>query len=209
MNHGGGNITRRTDNYSNLFLVFLTFFAGPLPRVLRYFSPSFGLLLFFRRKKNHTTHCAYVWPQMATEWLYRLRSIKLCALLTVRIGSWLPSTTALCPAGSGRIHHRRRHLHSWQPLSWCHGAAPSRQHARWGARGGAPSNRLVHRIERRQNDDSKIHAGLKRLLVNNFIRNNQPTPCETAQEGTDRRCERCGLWGKCDSIVLGAIYYIP
>ncbi len=34
-NHSSGNITRRRDNYSNFFLVFLTL-VGLLPRALRY-----------------------------------------------------------------------------------------------------------------------------------------------------------------------------
>ena len=45
------------------------------------------------------------------------------------------------------------------------------------ARGGTPSNHLDHRIERQKNKVHKIHAGLCRLMVNNFIRNNQPKTC--------------------------------
>ena len=38
-NHSSGNITRQPDNYSNYFLVFLTF-AGPMPRVVQYLEKS-------------------------------------------------------------------------------------------------------------------------------------------------------------------------
>ena len=62
-----------------------------------------------------------------------------------------------------------------------------------------PSNQTTEKY------DNIIHNGLKQLLVNNCY-NQQPTKkhAEVANEETERRCERCGPWGKCDFIVLGS-----